>query len=104
MRAAALPLVIGARRMRSAVEGGGALPLAEPETWAVTLRHDSLGADRLAGRLSAGRLPLATRIADGEVVLDLRTLEGGDLEDAAARVAEACRLSPDGEPAGRPPE
>jgi L-seryl-tRNA(Ser) seleniumtransferase len=83
---AALPLVVGARRARSAV-GGGALPLAEPETWAVTVRHPSLGAEALAARLSAAPVPLVVRIAEDQVVLDLRTLEDGDLPEVVAALA-----------------
>jgi L-seryl-tRNA(Ser) seleniumtransferase len=102
LQAADLPLVVGARRLRSAV-GGGALPLAEPETWTVTLRHPSLSADQLAARLSSGRMPLAARICEDEVVLDVRTLEDDDLQAAAAQVAQGCRIKADGEAADRPP-
>jgi L-seryl-tRNA(Ser) seleniumtransferase len=93
LEAVDLPLAIGARRICSAV-GGGALPLAEPETWAVSLRHASISADRFAARLSSGRLPLVVRISDDEILLDVRTLEQEELADAAARIAEACRFMP----------
>jgi len=89
LAAARLPVVAGARRVRSAV-GGGALPLCEPETWAVTLSSSSFGADALAGRLAAVEPPLVVRIADGEVVLDVRTLEDSTLDDVVAAVAAAC--------------
>jgi len=86
----ALPdLAAIARRTQSAI-GGGALPLAEPETWAVALRHPRLDAERLSDRLAAGNPPLIARIAAGEVILDVRTLENDDLASTVAAVREAC--------------
>ena len=92
LAAAALPIVVGARRLRSAV-GGGAVPLAEPESWAVTVQHPSLSADQVAARLSAAPLPLVVRIADGEVVLDVRTLGQVDLPEVVAALAALSRGS-----------
>lgn len=72
-------------RLRSAV-GGGALPLAEPETWAVGLRHRQLDAEEMAARLGASDPPLVGRISGDELLLDVRTLDGDDLA-AAGEVA-----------------
>jgi L-seryl-tRNA(Ser) seleniumtransferase len=93
LRAADLPLQLGARQLRSAV-GGGALPLAEPETWAVTVRHPDRSADLLAAQLSAGPLPLVARIFEDAVVLDVRTLEDDELPAVVAQLARICALSP----------
>jgi L-seryl-tRNA(Ser) seleniumtransferase len=87
--AAGVPLLVGARQVRSAV-GGGALPLCEPETWAVTLSSSSFGPDALAARLAAAQPPLVARIAEGEVLLDVRTLDDGDVDDVVAAVVAAC--------------
>jgi L-seryl-tRNA(Ser) seleniumtransferase len=95
LRAAGLPLELAARRLRSAV-GGGALPLAEPETWTVALRHRTETTEAFAARLARGPRPLVVRIVDDQVVLDVRTLEGGDLEEAAIQVAAACGVAAQG--------
>jgi L-seryl-tRNA(Ser) seleniumtransferase len=89
LRAADLPLQLQARQLRSAV-GGGALPLAEPETWTVTVRLPGRSADELAAELSAGALPLVVRIFEDDVVLDVRTLEDDDLTGVVAQLARAC--------------
>ena len=86
---AGVPVAVGSRRVRSAV-GGGALPLCEPESWAVTLSSATLGADELAARLALSDPPLVARIADGEVLLDVRTLDEGELGDVVAAVVGAC--------------
>jgi L-seryl-tRNA(Ser) seleniumtransferase len=86
---AGLALQVGARLVRSAV-GGGALPLCEPETWAVTLSSPAFGADALAARLAAAEPPLVARIAEGEVVLDVRTIEDAEIDDVVAAVIAAC--------------
>jgi L-seryl-tRNA(Ser) seleniumtransferase len=90
LRAAVPGLAITTRRLRSAV-GGGALPLAEPETCAVCLRPRD--AEDLAQRLAEGSPPLIARIADDEVVLDVRTLADGELAEAATLVSEALEGS-----------
>jgi L-seryl-tRNA(Ser) seleniumtransferase len=78
------------RQVRSAV-GGGALPLAEPETCAVALAAPGASADRLADVLAAGAPAVAVRIADGRVLLDLRTVADDEVDALAAAVARAVR-------------
>jgi L-seryl-tRNA(Ser) seleniumtransferase len=73
---------------RSAV-GGGALPLAEPETRLVALDAPGLSADGLARALAAGDPPVIARIADDRVLLDLRTLADDEIDDTAQAVAAA---------------
>jgi L-seryl-tRNA(Ser) seleniumtransferase len=70
--------------------GGGSLPTRELPSWAVALPGS---ADALAAALRAGSPPVVARIADGRVLLDLRTVPpAGDgqladlVADARARV------------------
>ena len=62
-------LVIEAIPTTSAV-GGGALPLSEPPSWAVSLPES------LEPLLRASDPPIIGRIADGRLLLDVRTLRG----------------------------
>jgi L-seryl-tRNA(Ser) seleniumtransferase len=80
-----------AARGRSAI-GGGALPLAEPETWTIALAADGAagaGADDLAGALAAGDPPVVARIGGGRVVLDVRTIADDEIDETAGAVARA---------------
>jgi L-seryl-tRNA(Ser) seleniumtransferase len=73
--------------------GGGALPLLELEGPAVAIGPTGPGATALAARLRAHDPPLLTRITDGRVTVDPRTLHGeGELEQAAAAL-NACRAT-----------
>ena len=58
----------------SSAVGGGAAPTIELPTALVALSHDSLSASRLAARLCAGRPPVVARVAEDQVLLDLRTV------------------------------
>jgi L-seryl-tRNA(Ser) seleniumtransferase len=64
--------------------GGGALPLAELESYACAVEEE------LAGRLRACQPPVIGIVRDGRCLLDCRTLADAELEDVAAAVA-ACR-------------
>ena len=68
--------------------GGGALPLAEPRSWAVALAPDDL--DALAARLRRGAPPVVGRIADDRLLLDVRTVREDEIPELAERVADAC--------------
>jgi L-seryl-tRNA(Ser) seleniumtransferase len=71
--------------------GGGALPLLELTGPAVAVGPSGAGADALAARLRAALpLPLITRVTDGRVTVDPRTLHGdGELELAIAALRAA---------------
>lgn len=72
--------------------GGGSFPTATLPTALVSLDPGPAGADRLAGRLRAGRgrvPPLVARIADGRVLLDPRTLPPGSLDQVVAALESA---------------
>lgn len=59
---------------KSAV-GGGSGPTVHPETALVALRHATLNADELEEKLRLFSPPVIARIADGLVVVDLRTVD-----------------------------
>jgi L-seryl-tRNA(Ser) seleniumtransferase len=63
------------------VIGGGAAPSSVLPTRRLALTCSDLSADELAGRLRANVPPIITRIEDGRVLLDLRTVFPG--QDAA---------------------
>jgi L-seryl-tRNA(Ser) seleniumtransferase len=63
--------------------GGGALPLLELPGPAVAIEVE------LAAALRAGDPPLVGRIADGRLLLDVRTLTDAEADQAAAAVRAA---------------
>ena len=64
--------------------GGGALPLAELESFACALEEE------LAAPLRGGRPPVIGIVRDGRLLLDCRTLRDDEVDEAAAAV-RACR-------------
>ncbi len=63
--------------------GGGALPLADLESYACALE------DALAGPLRQGDPPVVGIVRDGQLLLDCRTLGDAELSEVAAAVAAA---------------
>jgi L-seryl-tRNA(Ser) seleniumtransferase len=63
--------------------GGGALPLAELDSFACALEEE------LAGPLRWGSTPVVGIVRDGKLLLDCRTLTDSDVGEAAAAVAAA---------------
>jgi L-seryl-tRNA(Ser) seleniumtransferase len=63
--------------------GGGAAPTAHLRTFLIALRHDSLSPDALDAALRRTKPPVIARIAEDNVLLDLRTV-APDEEDALA--------------------
>jgi L-seryl-tRNA(Ser) seleniumtransferase len=68
--------------------GGGALPLEEVPSHAVAL-DDPRGADALAAALRAGDPPVAARVHEGRVLLDVLTMGEDDLAALPGLVAAA---------------
>jgi L-seryl-tRNA(Ser) seleniumtransferase len=68
--------------------GGGALPLEEVPSHAVAL-DDPRGADALAAALRAGDPPVAARVHEGRVLLDVLTVGEDDLAALPGLVAAA---------------
>jgi L-seryl-tRNA(Ser) seleniumtransferase len=54
--------------------GGGAAPSSVLPTRLLALTCERLSADELAGRLRASEPPIVTRVEEGRVLLDLRTV------------------------------
>lgn len=87
LRDRAPALMVSVIELRSAV-GGGALPLEEPLSWGVSVRHPRLDAVRLEARLRQAEPPLVARIVDDRVVADVRTLADTEVEAAARALAQ----------------
>jgi L-seryl-tRNA(Ser) seleniumtransferase len=64
--------------------GGGALPLAEVESFACALEED------LAEPLRLGELPVVGIVRDGALLLDCRTISEDEIEEVVSAV-KACR-------------
>jgi L-seryl-tRNA(Ser) seleniumtransferase len=71
--------------------GGGALPLAEPPSFAVALAG---AADALDARLRAADPPVVGRIADGRLLLDVRTIGDDEIDAVGAAVRSALAAPP----------
>ena len=69
--------------------GGGSGPNTHPPTVLIALEHSSLSADELERRLRGSSPPVIARVADGKVLLDLRTVarsEESEVLNAIARL------------------
>jgi L-seryl-tRNA(Ser) seleniumtransferase len=72
------------------VIGGGAAPSAVVPTTLVSVSHREMSADSLRTRLRTNHPPIITRVEDGRVLLDLRTVfpeQDADLATALASLA-----------------
>ncbi len=70
---------IGIEQHKSAV-GGGALPLVEMSTVAVTLSHKEMVTSELEAVLRTGNPPVIARIQEDRVCLDMRTVRDEEVE------------------------
>jgi L-seryl-tRNA(Ser) seleniumtransferase len=78
----------------SAQAGSGSLPAQELPSWALALRFDGIGAERLAAALRTGEPPVFCRIQDERALFDFRTILIEDeepLAGALARIATEAR-------------
>jgi len=71
--------------------GGGAAPEVELPTALLAVIHPSLGPERLAGALRGGRPAVLARVADGRLLLDLRTVLPGEEAALLEALDRACR-------------
>ncbi len=83
-RVAPAGVVVAVEASTSTV-GGGAMPLAQLASWAVTLA--GVSADRLDAGLRAAAVPVIARVADGRIWLDLRTIAADEHALVAAAIA-----------------
>lgn len=65
--------------------GGGSAPTSKLPTFLLAVTADKLSADELAARLRGYETPIVTRVDEGRVLLDLRTV----FEDEEAQIAKA---------------
>lgn len=70
----------------AAQAGSGSMPTREIPSWAVQVAADGLAPDDLAARLRTGEPSILPRVADGAVLLDLRTIEDGEIPEIARRL------------------
>jgi L-seryl-tRNA(Ser) seleniumtransferase len=70
--------------------GGGAAPTAEIPTALVRVVHRAKSAQRLAEELRMGDPPVVARVADGALVLDLRTVAAEEEEALAAALVRVA--------------
>jgi L-seryl-tRNA(Ser) seleniumtransferase len=54
--------------------GGGSAPTSKLPTFLLAITADSLSADELAARLRGADTPIVTRVDEGRVLVDLRTV------------------------------
>lgn len=71
--------------------GGGAMPLAELESCAVTLSPRNSSAEALEAMLRGGDPPVAARVREGKVALDLRCVREEEISQLAAVLNECAR-------------
>jgi L-seryl-tRNA(Ser) seleniumtransferase len=74
--------------------GGGAAPTLGVPTSLVAIRHESRSPDEMAARLRHATPPVVARVADGRLLLDLRTVFPE--EEPALRAALRSALAGDG--------
>ena len=55
--------------------GGGSGPNVHPPTWLVAIEHVSTSVEQIERQLRVASRPIITRIAEGQLLLDLRTVE-----------------------------
>ncbi len=73
-------------RTDSSKAGGGAFPVEELSTYVVELTPKEISAEKLAENLRLNNPPIFTRITEGTVLIDVRTLQSGDISDITAAV------------------
>jgi len=71
--------------------GGGAAPAVEVPTALLAVVHPTVGPDRLAAALRGGRPAVLARVADGRLLLDMRTVLPGEEAELLEALDRACR-------------
>jgi L-seryl-tRNA(Ser) seleniumtransferase len=83
-------------RVKSAV-GGGASPAHQPWSWAVAVGFCGCSEQTLDESLREATVPVVGRIAQGQLLLDVRTLAESELDEVIRTFAEVgAQLSPQG--------
>jgi len=89
--AASAPALAPALVPGESMVGGGAVPDRGVPTTLVALEPGSRGADRLAAALRHGTPPVVARVAEGRVLLDLRTIRPDEEELLLSALVAAAR-------------
>ena len=84
LTAEGLKAAVGIREDTARV-GGGSAPMLDLATWCVSILPEEMSVDELQEKLRHWEMPVVTRIAEGKLLLDLRTMSEGDL--VAVRIA-----------------
>lgn len=58
--------------------GGGSGPNVHPPTWLIAIEPVSISVEQIERHLRAASPPIVARIAEGRLLLDLRTVEPPD--------------------------
>ncbi len=84
--------VLGARvEETSGMVGGGAMPLAELDSFAVTLSPQNSSAESLETRLRNATPPVVARIHEDKVILDLRCIREDEMNQLAVILNEFAK-------------
>jgi L-seryl-tRNA(Ser) seleniumtransferase len=75
----------------SSKAGGGSLPEAEFETYAVSIDPKNIAVNELETRLRTGSTPIIARIKDKALLLDARTIQDQDIKELIRIVSSALR-------------
>jgi L-seryl-tRNA(Ser) seleniumtransferase len=60
--------------------GGGSMPTEKIETFVVSVKSEIYSSNMLESKLRAYNIPIITRVKDGEVVMDLRTILDDEMD------------------------
>ena len=75
----------------SSKAGGGSLPEAEFETYAVVIDPKHISINQLETRLRTGAAPIIARIKDNTLLLDARTIHDSEVKELVRIVSSALR-------------
>ncbi|SHE65606.1 L-seryl-tRNA(Sec) selenium transferase [Clostridium fallax] len=64
----------------SSMVGGGSMPTAEMKSYAIKIKSDKISEKDIEEGLRAYEIPIITRVYNGEVLIDLRTIQEDDYE------------------------
>lgn len=76
--------------------GGGSLPEASLPTWRVAVHREGMSPDKLAEQLRRGRPPIIGMVAEGSLVIDVRTIAEAEVSEIAAAFAALARVEDKG--------
>ncbi len=72
--------------------GGGSLPELDFPTYVVTIRSDNVSVNEFEERLRNGNPPIISRIKEGSMIIDARTIRTQDLDDLIKGIKSALSL------------